>query len=134
MAHFTPVRAVDGHSVTREHRREAAAAGVSEAVTLEQAFRQHASYVATIGYRVLGTRDELDDLVQDVFLSAHGTLRSLRHPEAIKSWLATVTVRVARQRLRARRLRRLLHLPTTEPHEHDMPDRGASPETKALLA
>ena len=134
MGRSSPVPVVD-HSVTREHRPEAAEDGVvtdvAESVTLERLFRQHASYVATIGYRVLGTRDELDDLVQDVFLSAHGTLRTLRHPEAIKSWLATVTVRVARQRLRARRLRRFLHLPTTVPE--DPPDRAASPEIKALV-
>jgi RNA polymerase sigma-70 factor, ECF subfamily len=110
-----------------------AVGAAGEGISLEQAFKAHASYVATIGYRVLGTRDELDDLVQDVFLSAQGTLRTLRHPEAIKSWLATVTVRVARQRLRARRLRRFLHLPTSSVTSEEMPDRAASPETKSLV-
>ena len=133
---------VDGRAVVPAQRQAAAyraAAGASdgvtvEGVTLEQAFRAHASYVATIGYRMLGTRDELDDLVQDVFLSAQGTLRKLRHPEAIRSWLATVTVRVARQRLRARRLRQFLHLPTSGISSEDLPDRAASPETKSLVS
>jgi RNA polymerase sigma-70 factor, ECF subfamily len=131
---------MDGRSVVTEQRREIASpaavesgAGVTvEGVTLEQAFRAHASYVATIGYRMLGTRDELDDLVQDVFLSAQRTLHRLRHVDAIRGWLATVTVRVARQRLRARRLRRFLHLPTSSATE-DVPDRGASAETKSLV-
>jgi len=99
---------------------------------LEAVFRQYAQYVGTVAYRILGTRDELDDVVQDVFLSAHGTLAALRNPEAINSWLATVTVRVCHQRLRARRLRRWLLL-DAGPASYDPPDPAASPETRAAL-
>lgn len=99
---------------------------------LDAVFRQYALYVGTIAYRILGTRDEVEDVVQDVFLSAHGTLTGLRKPEAINSWLATVTVRVCHRRLRARRLRRWLLL-DGEPRTYDPPDPGASPETKAAL-
>jgi RNA polymerase sigma-70 factor (ECF subfamily) len=99
---------------------------------LEEVFRQYAHYVATIAYRILGTRDELDDVVQDVFLNAHRTLDSLRNPEAINSWLATVTVRVCQLRLRRRRLRRWLLL-ASPPTLSDAPDPGASPETRAAL-
>src|SRR6185436_11429858 len=93
---------------------------------LETAFRQYASYVATIAYRVLGTRDELEDVVQDVFVSAHRTLRTLRDVESLGSWLGTVTVRVCRRRLRARRLRRWLLL-GDRPATLDSSDPAASP-------
>jgi RNA polymerase sigma-70 factor (ECF subfamily) len=99
---------------------------------LEALFRRYASYVATIAYRILGTRDELDDVVQDVFMSAHRTLDQLRNAEAINSWLATVTVRVCQQRLRGRQLRRWLRL-EAPPATFDPPDPGASPETRATL-
>ena len=99
---------------------------------LAAVFRQFAPYVATIAYRILGTRDELDDVVQDVFLSAHRALDTLRNPDAINSWLATVTVRLCRQRLRRRRMRRWLLL-ETPPAAFEPPDPGASPETRAAL-
>jgi RNA polymerase sigma-70 factor, ECF subfamily len=99
---------------------------------LEEVFQRYAPYVATVAYRILGTKDEIDDVVQDVFLRAHRTLASLRKPEAINSWLATVTVRVCRQRLRGRRLRQLLRL-EGPPSTFDPPDPGASPETSAVL-
>lgn len=73
--------------------------------SVDALFRMYARYVGTIGVRILGRQDEVDDLVQDVFLDAHRGLRTLREPEAIKGWLATLTVRKARRRLRARRVR-----------------------------
>jgi RNA polymerase sigma-70 factor (ECF subfamily) len=99
---------------------------------LDAVFRQYAGYVGTIAYRILGTRDELEDVVQDVFLRAHRTLATLRKPEAINSWLATVTVRVCHQRLRARKVRRWLLLDTESP-SYEPRDPAASPETKAAL-
>ena len=62
-------------------------AAVGEAEVAEL-FRRYAPYVATIGLRLLGRDDELDDLVQDVFIEAHRGLHSLRTPDAIKGWLA----------------------------------------------
>ena len=71
---------------------------------LDETFRRYAPYVAAIGLRLLGRSNEIDDLVQDVFMAAHRGLPHIRNPKAIKGWLATVTVRVARRRLRHRRL------------------------------
>ena len=71
-------------------------------------FRQHSSYVAAVAYRLLGRDDEIDDVVQEVFLAATRSLRALREPAAIKGWLATVTVRVVRKKLRRRRVRTFL--------------------------
>lgn len=70
---------------------------------LDQVFRRFAPYVARIAARILGHTDELDDLVQDVFLDAHRGLLGLRDNQAIRHWLATITVRKARRRLTRRR-------------------------------
>jgi RNA polymerase sigma-70 factor, ECF subfamily len=109
-----------------------AAASGPWAVDLESLFRQYAVYVATIAFRILGTRDELEDVVQDVFLRAHRSLRTLRHPDAVSGWLATVTVRVSRKRLRARKLRRWLRL--DGPVVYEPADPAASPETRAAVS
>ncbi|MDX2024083.1 MAG: RNA polymerase sigma factor [Deltaproteobacteria bacterium] len=97
------------------------------------AFRQYGRYVATIAFRIMGRRDELEDLVQDVFLEVHRTLPTLRSAEALRGWLATITVRTARHRLRRRRLKSFFGLTETL-DEHDLADPNASAETGALLA
>jgi RNA polymerase sigma-70 factor, ECF subfamily len=102
-------------------------------ISVEDAFRTYSRYVATIAFRLLGRDDEVDDVVQEVFLQAHKGLQQLRDDEAIKPWLATVTVRVARRRLRLRRMGAWLGW--SEPTEFDrIASPGASPEHQALLA
>ena len=81
-----------------------------EALDLDQLFDRYSAYVARIGYRLLGRPEDVDDLVQDVFLDAHRNLGQVRDPAAIKGWLATIAVRRARGMVRYRRLRGALRL------------------------
>jgi RNA polymerase sigma-70 factor (ECF subfamily) len=99
---------------------------------LDAAFRSYARYVAAVALRLLGRDDELDDVVQEVFLIAVRGLGRLREPEAVKGWLATVTVRVAGRRLRRRRLRALVGLDRGAGYE-EIAASGASQEERALL-
>lgn len=85
---------------------------------LDAVFRRFGPYVARIGARLLGRADEVDDLVQDVFLDAMRGLASLRDAGAVRAWLATVTVRHARRRLARRSLLSFFGL-----------DRGVDPES-----
>ena len=57
--------------------------------------------------RVLGRDDEVDDVVQEVFLVAMADLDKLRNPLAVRGWLKTVTVRKAYRVLKQRGRRRL---------------------------
>jgi RNA polymerase sigma-70 factor (ECF subfamily) len=75
---------------------------------LDELFKQHSTFVARLVFRLLGREDEVDDIVQDVFVSLFRNLKSLRRPEAVRGWLATTTVRIARRRLRLRRIGFLL--------------------------
>jgi RNA polymerase sigma-70 factor (ECF subfamily) len=102
-------------------------------VTLEGLFRAYSSYVAAIALRLLGRDDDVDDVVQDVFLSAWKGAANLRDPGAIKGWLATVTVRTARRRLKMRRVKMFLRL-DDDPDYGNVAAPGASPEEKALLS
>jgi RNA polymerase sigma-70 factor, ECF subfamily len=101
-------------------------------LTLEQAFREHSAYVARVATRLLGRSDEVDDLVQDVFLRAMRDLAQLREPSALRSWLATMTARMARRRLRMRKLRRFFGLDAVADYEA-LADPAATPEQRALL-
>ncbi len=94
-------------------------------------FDAYSGYVATIAFRILGRDDDVDDIVQDVFLAALSGLKTVRSPDSIKAWLGTITVRKAIFELRRRRLRSYLGL-------HDSPSLdlvspGVTPEQHALL-
>jgi len=94
-------------------------------------YRRYAAYVATIGLRILGKPDEVDDLIQDVFLVAHDDIGRLREPERIRGWLATIAVRKASRRLKLNRLRRFLPLSDPDTSFEVLADPAANPEQRA---
>jgi RNA polymerase sigma-70 factor (ECF subfamily) len=100
---------------------------------VQQAFRDHAAFVARLAHRLTGRSDEIDDIVQDVFIVAVRGAGALRDPTALRHWLATITVRVARKRLRTLRLRRFCGLDDAPEYE-SVAAPGATPEDRALLS
>jgi RNA polymerase sigma-70 factor (ECF subfamily) len=100
---------------------------------LAELFLRYAPYVATIGYKLLGRDDELDDLVQDVFVEAHRGLAQLRTADAAKGWLARITVRRAVRRLRRQRVRAFFSLDALPEHAAPV-DGTATPEDRAHVA
>jgi len=78
---------------------------VDHALTFDAVFRAHATYVERVALRVLGRRGDVDDVVQDVFVTVLDRLPELRDPKAVRGWLAMITVRMARRSLRSRRMR-----------------------------
>lgn len=102
------------------------------AASVEDAFRRYAPLVASMALRITAQRSEVDDLVQEVFLRATSGISGLRHHGATKAWLMSITINVARQRLRRRRLRRFVGL--DEPTELDqLVDHRLSPEDQLLV-
>lgn len=100
---------------------------------LDGAFRAHARYVGYIALRILGRPDEVEDLVQDVFLDAHQRIASLRDPGALKGFLATLTVRKAVRHLKRRKVRRFFGFDEAFDYTQ-LADSGASPHERALVA
>jgi RNA polymerase sigma-70 factor (ECF subfamily) len=105
---------------------------VSGPIDTSELFRDLAPYVAAVGLRLLGRHDEVDDLVQDVFLAAYRARAKLRTRHEAKKWLTVVAVRKARRRLRFRRLFVWLGLDDHEPEQ--LTAGGVSPEDEAFLA
>ena len=104
-------------------------------LSLEEAYRRFAPYVAAIGMRILGRDDELDDLVQDVFVEATRGIAGLTAPEAIKAWLARITVRTSVRRLRRGKLFRALHLQLDDAQDYEsLASPDATPEQRAVIA
>lgn len=63
-----------------------------------EAFRLHRRLLAAAAGRVLGGYDEVDDLLQDVFLEALRGVHAVREMAALRAWLVRVTVRAALRR------------------------------------
>lgn len=68
-------------------------------------FRQHRSDVARLVQRLLGGRGDIDDVVQEVFLQVHRSLKDFRFGSRFSTWLYRVTVNVVLMQRRAARSR-----------------------------
>jgi RNA polymerase sigma-70 factor, ECF subfamily len=75
---------------------------------IEELFRRHAPAVASLGLAMLQSVEEADDLTQDVFVRAWRAIDRLEDREGARPWLMTIAIRLARTRLRRRKLTRLL--------------------------
>lgn len=96
-------------------------------------YTRYAAYVGAIALRLTGRPDEVDDLVQDVFLAAHRGLKRRDSDAEVKGWLATVTVRMSQRRLRRLRLKGFFGQDDGARFD-DLAAPGASPEQKVLVA
>ena len=71
-------------------------------------FEKYGKHVARVLVRCLGARDEIADLVHEVFVIVFRDLARLGEPRALKAWLSAIAVYVARGFLRHKRRRRRL--------------------------
>ncbi len=90
-------------------------------------FRRHARYIAGVAFKILGSSDEVDDVVQETFIAAHRGLQKLNEVRAFRRWLVTIAVRKVSHRLSQRKLRPLVGLdfqagdePHTDPSEAEL--------------
>jgi RNA polymerase sigma-70 factor (ECF subfamily) len=89
----------------------------------EVLYRRHASYLLGLATRLLASRGDAEEIVQDAFIAGFEQLGTLRDPGALRVWLGQIVVNLVRHRLRRLRLLRVLGL-----------DRGADDATLESLA
>lgn len=121
----TTLRLVEGESSTDPED--------AAPLSLAAAFRAYSPYVAQIGRRLLGPSDEVEDFVQDVFIQARRGISGVRTAGALKGWLSTIAVRLARRKLRRRRFRQMFWF-EREVDYAEVAGSTSSPEDAALLA
>jgi RNA polymerase sigma-70 factor (ECF subfamily) len=107
------------------------AARAGESWAQEALFRRHARMALGLAHRLLPHDQEVDDVVQDCFVSALQRLGSLENPQAFAAWLGSIVVRMIGKRLRRRRL--LARLGLRAPEEIDA-DAVASPAVPGEVA
>lgn len=82
----------------------------------------YAPYVLSVLRRIMGTDDELSDLVQEVFSRALESIGRVRDADKLKPWLRSLTVFTARALLKKRRWRRWI--PLADESDDDSPPAG----------
>ncbi len=99
---------------------------------LAEGFEEHRAHLRAVAYRILGSRAEADDAVQESWLRLSRT--DVAGIENLGGWLTTVVARICLDILRSRTSRR------EEPMGVDVPEPAASatggedPESEAVLA
>lgn len=87
-------------------------------------FERYKRHVHGTLYRILGTNGEMDDLVQESFLSAFRSLHGFRGESSLSTWLDRITARVAyahlsRARQSTARLELLPEIASDDPSAED---------------
>jgi RNA polymerase sigma-70 factor (ECF subfamily) len=117
MGNSGKLRPVDAQSPETLELVERCRAGERDA--LARFYRTYRADVARNLYRVLGpNRDEVEDVLQEVFIEVFRSIARFRNESKISTWLYRVCVNVALQRLRKRR-RRAEVMSDEGPETHD---------------
>ncbi len=93
----------------------------------EALFRRHARMVNGLAHRIMPRDSEVDDVVQDSFVTALSSLHKLENPQAFASWIASIVVRTAYKKLRRKKLLRRLGLARSEPIDVETAVSGSAP-------
>ena len=64
--------------------------------------RQWETKVFNLAWRLLGNREDAQDVVQDTFLSVFQSLKNLRDPKSFPTWVYRITLNHCRGRWRSR--------------------------------
>jgi RNA polymerase sigma-70 factor (ECF subfamily) len=97
---------------------------------LAERFEGDRSHLRAVAYRILGSRSEADDAVQETWLKlSHSHTDDIAN---LRGWLTTVVARVCLDMLRSRGSRR--EEPWEALDDEADPDKGGDPERDALLA
>ena len=103
----------------------------------EALYRRLAPQILEVVTRLLGSRTEAQDVLQDTFVIGLQQIRRLREPPAVRAWFKQIAVSLVHRRIRRRQLLRRLGF-----EEQSGDDGGllcvqgdaAGPEVKAELA
>jgi RNA polymerase sigma-70 factor, ECF subfamily len=97
--------------VVAENHRQASDAELANALlvgepwALDETWHRFAPMILTTAERTLGSRMEAEDAAQEAFIRVFRTVKRLREPDRLRSFVYSVAIRTLRSQLRYRRLR-----------------------------
>lgn len=99
---------------------------------LADRFEADRARLSAVAYRMLGSRTEADDAIQETWLRLSRT--DMSDIENMSGWLTTVIARVCLDMLRTRESRREDSLTADDSANVDLPEATTNPEEETLLA
>jgi RNA polymerase sigma-70 factor, ECF subfamily len=104
-----------------------ARAAADDAAAFRELYDKHRMAVARLVFRMLGGRGDVDDVIQEVFVQVHRSLKDFRGQSKFSTWLHRVTVNVVLMHRRAARSRpAFAEEPVGDiPHTRQAPDEDA---------
>lgn len=106
LAHVVPAARAQSGPADRERERalvERCRAG--DLGAFEELYRQHAGKLFSLTVRMIGNPADAEDLLQEIFLSAHRKLESFRGESALGTWLYRLAMNQCLDYLRSRTAR-----------------------------
>lgn len=76
-----------------------------DATAFEELYRAHAGRLYNLVFRMAGSAQEAEDLLQEVFLHAHRKLAGFRGESSLGTWLYRLAVNLCLDHLRGRQVR-----------------------------
>lgn len=122
-----PDRSADAALVERCRRGELGA--------FEELYKAHAGKLYSLVFRMVGNPADADDLLQEIFLSAHRKLDGFRGESALGTWLYRLATNHCLDFLRSRatKTNQLTDTLDDEPHLFDSGSRGIAEQTVAKM-
>jgi RNA polymerase sigma-70 factor, ECF subfamily len=125
MRQWAEAERLETRDTSAEERRWLERAQAGEPAALGWLVRLHGGLVRRLLVRVLGPREDLDDLMQNAFLETLRALPSFRRESALSTFVAGITIRVARRAARPTRV-----VAGSVALESEPPDAGPPPEER----
>lgn len=88
-----------------------------DGAAFEELYRQHATRLYNLAYRMAGSRQDADDLLQEIFLIAYRKLGSFRGESALGTWLYRLAMNHCLDVLRSRQARMGHHTDSLDEEE-----------------
>jgi RNA polymerase sigma-70 factor (ECF subfamily) len=99
-------------------------------------FQLYKQKVFNLAFKSLGSRFDIDDVVQQVFIAVFGSLQSFKGESSLDTWVYRITVKTCTTQLRKKYRKRQVPIMfdpmESEREDHSGPDPLASVENKEL--
>lgn len=102
--------------------------------SFELLVKEHSGKIIALAWRLIGHRDDAEDLAQEAFLRLYRSLGEFRGDSRVSTWLYKTTTRLAIDYLRRERLKRKLFFFRSNDESQDPIDLASAPNENPALA
>lgn len=87
----------------------------------EKTVQEYTDYVFNLAYRILGSREDAKDVVQETFLKVHKNFQNVDPTKSLKNWICTIALNTSRDIYRNHRRRKEQNFEDPSEQNHTYP-------------